>query len=498
MYGCLNKALQVCALAGLLACSASAAWGQNGAFPADPAFATANDQYGTAASVPAAEANYNNTSMLGEKDLAKKVADLEKTVKKMTDKAAADKKKADSAPTVKFGGWFMVDSTWFGQDAASIAALGNAQDTTYFRNARINVEGEYGVTYYKMEYDFTGRNDYTSGAASAGAAHTHTISSVETTPFKDLILGVKDLPFLGKFQGGHFKEPFGLEELTSDKYLSFTERGFTSTFTPSRNVGVMATNNWAGENGTWAVGAFRTINDIPPYLADDRGLYAGTGRVTFLPWYDEATEGRGLWHLGAAYSYRDLGNYTQRVRSRPETGVGPYVVSTQIGAVDSLTNVVNENMFGLETALVYGPLSFQAEYIGATFNRSGGLGQPYLTAGYAYVTYFLTGENRAYQRSTGTFARVKPFTNFFRVRTEDGSIENGWGAWELGYRWSFINLDDSGILGGYASDHTFGVNWYMTPYMKMMAGLVHSDDGLQNNGANTFIDTVTLRGFVEF
>jgi hypothetical protein len=38
----------------------------------------------------------------------------------------------------------------------------------------------------------------------------------------------------------------------------------------------------------------------------------------------------------------------------------------------------------------------------------------------------------------------------------------------------------------------------MTPYMKMMAGLVHSDDGLQNNGANTFIDTVTLRGFVEF
>lgn len=496
MHGWTNRWL-ACLMAGAMVCAASAAWAQDGAFPVgptDPAYAVPGAPYGMAAEVPATEANYNN-AMLGEKDLAKEVAELKKTVKKLTDSADAAKKKAAAAPTVKFGGWFNFDSTWFGQNAASIAALGNGQDTTYARSARINMEGEYGVTYYKAEYDFAGRNDYTTGAPSAGAAHTHTISSVETTPFKDVVLGVKDLPFLGKFQGGHFKEPFGLEELTSDKYLTFTERGLTSTFTPSRNIGVMATNTWAGERGTWAVGAFRTMTDIPPYLADDRGLYAGTGRVTFTPWFDENSDGqRGVWHLGAAYSYRDLGNYTQRIRSRPETAVGPYVVDT----VATLTNVVNENMFGLETALVYGPLSFQAEYIGASFNRSGGLGQPYMTAGYAYVTWFLTGENRVYQRATGTFTRVKPHTNFFRVRTEDCSIETGWGAWELGYRWSFINLDNSGILGGYASDHTFGATWYLTPYMKMMAGLVHSDDSLQNNGPNTFIDTVTLRGFVEF
>jgi phosphate-selective porin OprO and OprP len=497
MHGWTNRCL-ACLLAGTMICAASAAWAQDGGFPAepmDPAYAVASGQYGTAAEVPATEANYNNASMLGEKDLAKEVANLKETVQKLADKAEADKKKAAECPTVKVGGFVFVDSTWFGQNPASIAALGNAQDTTYFRNARINFEGEYGITFYKIEYDFTGRTDFTTGAASAGTAHTHTISAIEQTPFKDVYAGVKDLPFLGRIQAGHFKEPFGLEELTSDKYTTFTERGFTSTFTPSRNIGVMAINNWAGENGTWALGTFRTMGDAPPFIADDRGMYAATGRVTFLPWYDEATEGRGLWHVGAAYSYRDYSGTTLTVSSRPEVGTGPNVVSTSSTA---LTNVACENMVGLETAFVYGPLSLQAEYIGATFNRTGGLGAPYLSAGYAYASYFLTGEHRVYRRDTGCFSRVKPRTNFFRVRTEDGCIETGSGAWEVGYRWSFINLDNSGILGGYASDHTFGLTWYMTPYMKVMADLVHSDDSTQNNGPNTFIDCVTLRTAFEY
>ena len=59
---------------------------------------------------------------------------------------------------------------------------------------------------------------------------------------------------------------------------------------------------------------------------------------------------------------------------------------------------------------------------------------------YAYVSYFLTGENRPYDRKLGVFDRVRPYEDFFRVRTDDGSIETGWGAWELAYRFSYIDI----------------------------------------------------------
>ena len=67
------------------------------------------------------------------------------------------------------------------------------------------------------------------------------------------------------------------------------------------------------------------------------------------------------------------------------------------------------------------------------------------TGMYAYASYFLTGENRNYNRKTGCFDRVKPFTNFFRVRTCDGDVASGWGAWEVGYRVTYVDM-----LDGYA------------------------------------------------
>ena len=495
MHVCIHRWLVSSLAAALVWSGASIAMAQYGPnMPTDPGYAPVYN--GVESQMVS-----NNSSADKEKDLAARVKDLESALKKIKDKEAADKKKAENAPTVKIGGFFFADSTWFGQNAASRGSvLGDAQDTTYFRNARLSAEGEYWVTYYKMEIDFSGRSDLTTGTQSAGTAHTHPVSGVQQTICRDIYVGVKELPLLGRVQAGHFKEPFGLEELTSDKYLTFTERGLTGAFTPARNMGVMATNNYLGENGTWAAGVFRTMGDTPPYLADDRGFYAGTGRITWVPWYDEASDGRGVFHVGAAYSYRDFSNTSVRVSQRPETGVGPNVVDTRISGVETLTAVADEHLFGLETAFVYGPFSVQAEYMNATFQRTGALRDPNLSAGYVYTSFFLTGENRVYQRTTGTFSRVRPISNFFRVRQEDCTIGTGPGAWEIGYRYSFANLDDTqaAIFGGYASDHTLGINWYLTPYTKLMAGMVHSNDSLQNNGINTFINTYTLRAAMEF
>ncbi len=53
--------------------------------------------------------------------------------------------------------------------------------------------------------------------------------------FKDVYVGLKKLPGVGTLKVGHFKEAFGLEELTSSKYITFIERSLpTEAFAPSR------------------------------------------------------------------------------------------------------------------------------------------------------------------------------------------------------------------------------------------------------------------------
>jgi phosphate-selective porin OprO/OprP len=129
-------------------------------------------------------------------------------------------------------------------------------------------------------------------------------------------------------------------------------------------------------------------------------------------------------------------------------------------------------MLGVEGAWVYGPLSVQAEYFNVWVPRSR-IGTAYLNGAYVYVSYFLTGEHRPYDRKKGVFDRVRPFTNFFRVRASDG-VQTGWGAWEVAYRYSCIDLVDlgAGVNGGIADDHTLGLNWYLNPYTRLMFNYV--------------------------
>lgn len=455
--------------------------------PSDPAYALAIGE--------GPESHFVAASGEAEKDLAARVKDLESALKKIKDKEAADKKKAASAPSAKLGGRVYFDSVFFGQNAASRANLGDGQDTSFFRTTRLSAEGVgFDVMYYKVEVDFAPRRDITTSVA---AGHSHTVSAQQTS-FKDVYFGIQELPLVGKVQVGHFKEPFSLEELTSSRFITFTERALPNVMVPQRNLGIMIGNHTQSQNATWAMGVFRTVDDMPPYLADDSSIYAFTARGTWLPWYDEATEGRGLLHVGGAYSYRDYSNKTLRLSARPETGAGPTIIDSRIGGFDRLTGVADAQLYGGELAAVYGPLSIQTEYIATLFERTATNQDPYVHGAYVYVSYFLTGEHRPYKRSSGTFDRVKPFTNFFRVRTSDGYVETGSGAIELAYRYSYLDADNSILLGGYASNHTFGINWYLNPYTRVMCDYTHSNVDVKDAGPNTYIDCFTVRAAFDF
>jgi len=376
---------------------------------------------------------------------------LEAEVQKLKDAADA-KNDAIVSPTFEIGGQLQLDYLHFHQDAASMATVGDVPDTLDFRRARLTATGEaYDVVEYAIGFDF----------ANAGRPS-----------FLDVYVGVHDLPVLGTVRVGHFFEPFSLERNTQNRYVTFMERSLPQAFAPGRNAGINAYNTYGpDDNGTWSVGWFASNSDNFGDQFADAGQ-ALTARVTWLPYYDQT--GQSYTHVGAGFSHRTPPAGAFAFLAFPEAQAGapngniPPFVSTGIIAAE------NQQLLDVEYAWIRGSLSFQTEFVLVPVAQTGG---PDLTfhAGYAYVSYFLTGEHRPYDKKHGIFDRVVPFENFFRVRTEEGPIAMGRGAWEVAARWSYIDLTDENIQGGVLHDITLGLNWYLNPYTRVKWEYIHAD-----------------------
>ena len=50
--------------------------------------------------------------------------------------------------------------------------------------------------------------------------------------------------------------------------------------------------------------------------------------------------------------------------------------------------------------------------------------------------------------------------------------DGGPGAWELAARYSYLELDSSGIDGGILHDWTLGLNWYLSHNVRAMLGYI--------------------------
>jgi phosphate-selective porin OprO/OprP len=419
-----------------------------------------------------------------ETSLEDRVKEIEDAMKKDAD--AAKKKKEDDAakPVIKPRGRIHTDMATFDQGPASQLLNTDIQDGVDFRRARIGIEGTIlEITNYRIEMDFAG-----SGRPS----------------YTDVYLGVSDLPYINNVRAGHYKEWFSLEQLTSANYVTFMERSLMDAFSPARNWGISTFDYFEGEWGTWGLGAFRPGTDDFGDDIGDAGEWAVTGRLTATPRYDEPSEGRFLLHVGTAASWRDpdslspvLGNGAVRFSSTPEirmseTGQGSVPPFVDTG------NILTDDfqLYGLEAALVYGPLSVQSEIAKSVVNPTGVAGTHEFDGGYVYVSYFLTGENRTYNRKNGYFDRLKVLEPFFCVCTDHG-VCKGHGAWELSARWSYIDLNDGEIAGGYLDDSTIGVNWYLNSYMRLMFNWIHADQSLDGlNDVET--DIFAMRYDVHF
>ena len=426
-------------------------------------------------------------------NLAKQVQDLAKEIKALKD---AEKKKLDAFPTHRITGFTQLDTGYYRQGTLNRSIVGDGQDGTGFRRARLAVQGKVAeFTSYQLEMDFA-----TAGRPS----------------FFDCYVDQSNVPYLGTIRGGQFCQPFSVDSLTGFRNLTFLERSLPFlALVPFRRVGISAANQTEDQLTAWTYSVYRTggFNNAP--LGDDRfatdigdiGGYSFAGRMTHLLWYDEIANDRYLWHVGGGYTYAQLGANDAggagvggnagspvpfyQARTTPEFGsLGYPENSSPFGSAVNGTPVFvdtgrypanNFNMFGAETLAQWGAWAFTAEYMATVVDSA--VGPITYQGGYGQIAYHITGENRTYDKKIGTLGKLVPFTDFIPLK-RDGIA--GWGAWEVGARWSIIDLQNPASLNGRylggtsaagngtLQDTTLGITWFLNVHTKIQANWIHA------------------------
>lgn len=369
----------------------------------------------------------------------------------------------DKRYKLKLGGRMHYDFAFFDPDSDTKSAVETGatriEDGSEIRRARIEVSGEVGDA-----VEWATAVDFGSG----------------TTNFRNMYVGLKERLFGASVRAGQFKEPYGLEQITSSNNILFIERSLMNAFVPSFNAGLMVFDALGSERMTWAIGAFRSASDAGEVSKGD-GEWATTARITGLATIDEA--GDDYVHLGLGLSRRSPTQDTITFSSKPEANLAPNYVTAAIPAE-------TVDLIGAEAAWVRGPLTLSGEYTMAMVDApSGATADPDLSGYYLQAAYFITGESRGYRKAQGCFDAIKPRENAF-------GKESGIGAWELAVRASSIDLVDDGIDGGELEDLTFGVNWYLNPNTRVMGNYILAD--LDPTGAGADGDTNIIEFRVQF
>lgn len=415
------------------------------------------------------EENYSDLEKEHE-SLSKDYQLLDKDWSKFMD--GETKKKSDAAkkPSFKIGGrihmdyWSFPDADpgigFFEHDDNMDANFGtDPEDFVAFRRIRLEMKGDvmdWGL--WRVQIDF---------------------NNPSSAEIKDVYFGFKNLPNNQRLLIGHQKRPLGLDHLNSSRYNVFTERPMVvEAFNEdARRFGVAMYGNTDDELYHWQYGAYMLEN-----LTRD-GRYVGdplqmslNARLASSPWYDESSGGRGYYHWGIAAMAghpngtadgADGHSNEGRFRTRPEARSQSRWLNTgridgadwyYIGAVESILNV--------------GPFQLTGEYQYNQMQRDSGFEDVSFHGGYLFASYFLTGEHIPYNRTSGTIGRVKPFENFFLVDKCDGGRGHGWGALAVAARYSYLDVSDEDVLGGYGQAATLALNWHWTAYSKVQLNLI--------------------------
>ncbi|HWA61162.1 MAG TPA: porin [Caulobacteraceae bacterium] len=367
-----------------------------------------------------------------------------------------------------------------------LAHARSLKDGAVFRRARLGVDGTaFGDWDYRLLLDFGG-----TGVENTGQVYETWLQYNGLRPFR--------------FRVGAFSPSIGMDDQASTNSMPFLERAASSDLARGLAAGDTRVAGQVQASGPhWLVsGAItgRTIgvlgtgtaSAVPQTYGDPLGF---VGRVAATPLHGQDW----LVHVGAHGSYVahpanasgpdanglvPLSARTITLANTPQLRIdGTRLVNT--GAIDA----DHASTVGLEFAAQKRGLILQAEYEHFHVSRTDpGLSSPSFNGVYVEGLWMLTGETRRYNPITGAFDAA-PVAQPFSLK--DGT----WGAWELGVRYSRLDLDyhagapgtapgADAIRGGTERNFTAGLNWYPNAVIRFMLDYEHVDiDRLSPNAA---------------
>jgi phosphate-selective porin OprO/OprP len=350
-----------------------------------------------------------------------------------------------------------------------------------------------------------------SGTLFRDMDYNAVLNMVGSAPVVDTaFMNFKYLPNMN-FQFGRFKQPFSLGQLTSSNDIDFAERSYVDQVIPGKKLGAMV-HGEPKPGFTYAASVYQQgDNEITEQ--DGRGKqYAGRLTANF------AQFGKGIadtvLHFGVAgvggdYEVRPASSsqtstagdtvtrativgfrtmnrglanvYRAQIGGQPLVG-GGYSASSEFGVN------VDQSLFGLEYALARGTVKLQGEWVRANYDARNVLGNQTLRGDvdtyYIQAMWNITGEKWSDMYRGGVFRGVTPNNNF-----RPGS---GWGAWQVGLRWSQYDAGDVQVAGtssriqsgrdtaafnAKVDSYGLGVNWILNPMSRLMFEWTRTDFG---------------------
>jgi phosphate-selective porin OprO and OprP len=326
----------------------------------------------------------------------------------------------------------MTDGAFFVQDAPSVAQVGAVPNDAQFRLDNFEVDGQL-KTPFPWSFQISGEYD---GADQLNGQRGWTLSDLNLTiPIGDL--------FSVTF--GNQSEGITLERLANSYDLVFMERSTMSTaLTTARSTGVRLKGTAAGQRMNWSVGWYNGWLTHGLSFSESGNIV--NGRVAGLPVASD--DGRRLVHLGAWGYYAQAQEGSAESRSRPEVYEAPFFVDTESFPAGSSAG------FGVEFAAVHGPVTLTAEYAHSAL-KAPQVANPHFEGYYVQASWAITGETRPYDRSCGCFGELQPFRSLsFR--------HGGAGAFEVGGRYSNIDLTSGAVDGGKFGRWSGAFSWFPT------------------------------------
>ena len=290
--------------------------------------------------------------------------------------------------------------------------------------------------------------------------------------WKDVFLNWSTFDGL-RVKGGRFKMPFGLEQNTSVSDLDFSYRTLGSTkIAPGRDRGVMAYGELLDGSLLYEAGVF-----------DDDGDNGELEEPRFV------VEGEDLEGLGPSYAARVVAELFRGLPVHDRLKGAEFGVAyTRSYVPEGLNSLRGEDLWGydffepvyvkghrqrigLQADWSPGPTGFRAEWMQSReqrlgqSNRNEDLSDFIGTAWYASATWILTGEDKDGD-----------------VTPNDPLFQGGFGLFEIGARYdeltfksastegqAFRNPRADHLLPNTVSTITFGVNWLVNRWVKVVA-----------------------------